>query len=121
MRPRSVSLIFGPSQQPAKGIFSSIKRLRTNDRLSYGELVALSGDFYGSPVDLYEEKPAQLAWLWEDNDLEDLRRIFKSEIAWIEDMSGAMFTRREALRKVPASIEKSGERLREALRILGSQ
>ena len=28
---------------------------------------------------------------------------------------------REALRKVPASIEKSGERLREALRILGSQ
>ena len=28
---------------------------------------------------------------------------------------------REALRKVPASIEKSGERLREALRVLGTQ
>jgi hypothetical protein len=65
-------------------IFQSIKRRRTDDRLSYGELVALSGDFYGSPSALYDEAPARLPWLWEDNDLSDLREIFEEELAWIE-------------------------------------
>ena len=65
-------------------LFLSIKRRRTDDRLSYGELVALSGDFYGSPSALYDEEPAALPWLWEDNDLSDLREVFAEELAWIE-------------------------------------
>jgi len=65
-------------------MFLSIKRRRTDDRLSYGELVALSGDFYGSPNAFYDEEPAALPWLWEDNDLSDLREIFAEELAWIE-------------------------------------
>ncbi|MBY0274349.1 hypothetical protein K2Z84_03335 [Candidatus Binatia bacterium] len=68
-----------------KSIFASIKRLHSNDRLSYGELVALSGDFYETPEELFEEKPALLPWLWEDHDLSDLRDIFGQELAWIED------------------------------------
>lgn len=65
-------------------IFVSIKRMHTDDRLSYGELVALSGDFYGSPDDLYKEKSDVLPWFWEENDLSDLREIFAEELAWIE-------------------------------------
>src|SRR5688572_11124286 len=51
--------------------------------LSYGEIVALSGDFYASPEDLFDEKPAFLPWFWEDNDLSDLREAFKPELKWI--------------------------------------
>lgn len=63
----------------------SLTRLKTEHRFSYGELVALSGDFYGSPVDLFEEEPAFLPWLWESNDLGDIRSIFDSELKWIEE------------------------------------
>jgi len=66
-------------------MFNAIKRLNSADRLSYGELVALSGDFYKTPKDLFEEKPSPVPWLWEDTDLSDLREIFGEELAWIED------------------------------------
>ncbi len=65
--------------------YHRIRRLRAKDELSYGELVALSGDFYGSPEDLFEEKPSPVPWLWEDNDLSDLREVFRAELGWIED------------------------------------
>lgn len=65
-------------------LFQSIPRLKSPQRLSYGELVALSGDFYGSPEALYEEKPSALPWLYESNDLDDLRKLFGSELQWIE-------------------------------------
>ncbi|MCW8138986.1 MAG: hypothetical protein KIT58_08800, partial [Planctomycetota bacterium] len=63
--------------------FESLPRRHAEDRLSYGELVALSGDFYGSPSELYEEQPAALPWLWEPNDLGDLRDMFRAELDWI--------------------------------------
>jgi len=66
-------------------MFTAIKRLHSDDRLSYGELVALSGDFYETPEALYEEQPAALPWLWEDRDLSDLREMFAQELGWIED------------------------------------
>src|SRR6266542_20322 len=65
--------------------FASITRLAGKNTFSYGELVALSGDFYGSPSELYEEKPSSFPWLWESNDLSDLRESFEKELAWIRD------------------------------------
>jgi hypothetical protein len=60
-------------------------RRRAGDvALSYGEIVALSGDFYASPQALFDEKPSPMPWLWEDNDLSDLRKIFKTELDWIK-------------------------------------
>lgn len=67
------------------GTFSRVVRLAEKDAFSYGELVALSGDFYGSPSELYEERPAAFPWLWERNDLSDLRETFEDELRWIED------------------------------------
>ena len=66
-------------------IFSSIARRDKQQQLQYGELVALSGDFYESPDALFDEKPSPLPWLWEANDLSDLRAIFAKELKWIED------------------------------------
>lgn len=62
-----------------------IRRHDGGESFSYGELVALSGDFYGSPKELFEEQSSVLPWLWEDKDLSDLREIFKEELTWIED------------------------------------
>ncbi|MFN7131478.1 MAG: hypothetical protein ACK4N5_05305, partial [Myxococcales bacterium] len=64
--------------------FEAVRRRHGEERFSYGELVALSGDFYRSPEELFEEKPAPLPWLWEDNDLSDLRKMFDEELKWIE-------------------------------------
>jgi subtilisin family serine protease len=51
----------------------------------YGELVALSGDFYRSPADLYWEKPGAIPWVWEDNDLRDIREAFAKELQAIRE------------------------------------
>lgn len=67
----------------ADATFASVKRLAGNDTFSYGELVALSGDFYGSPRELYVERPSQLPWLWESNDISDRRESLEKELAWI--------------------------------------
>ena len=56
--------------------------------LSYGEIVALSGDFYASPEDLFDERPALVPWLWEDNDLSDLQAAFAAELKWIRGARG---------------------------------
>lgn len=66
-------------------LFTTIQRQNGADTLRYGELVALSGDFYESPSELFEEKPSPFPWLWEDNDLGDLRELFAAEMRWIED------------------------------------
>jgi hypothetical protein len=68
----------------SKDLFAAIRRAHGREELQYGELVALSGDFYDSPQALFEEQPAALPWLWEDNDLSDLREIFQQELQWIE-------------------------------------
>jgi hypothetical protein len=68
-----------------EGIFEGIARQDRRELLQYGELVALSGDFYASPEALFDETPSPLPWLWEANDLSDLRKIFARELAWIED------------------------------------
>jgi hypothetical protein len=65
-------------------LFASIARRDGVEELRYGELVALSGDFYESPEALLEERPSALPWLYEGNDLSDLRRYFADELAWIE-------------------------------------
>ncbi|MGC4120949.1 MAG: hypothetical protein QM765_41515 [Myxococcales bacterium] len=65
-------------------LFKSIKRLKSPEPLAYGEIVALSGDFYEEAEDLYEEKPSPVPWLYEGNDLSDLREVFQGELAWIE-------------------------------------
>jgi len=65
-------------------IFDSIARRDDRELLRYGELVALSGDFYESPEALFDERPSPLPWLWEANDLSDLRSIFQHELDWIE-------------------------------------
>jgi len=66
-------------------LFSAIPRRDGRERLQYGELVALSGDFYETPDALFEEQPSPLPWLWQSNDLSDLRAIFDDELRWIED------------------------------------
>jgi hypothetical protein len=67
------------------GLFESIARKDGREVLAYGELVALSGDFYESPEALFDEKPSPLPWLWEANDLSDVRAVFARELSWIED------------------------------------
>lgn len=65
--------------------FASIPRQDERESLQYGEIVALSGDFYETPDELFDEKPSPLPWLWESNDLSDLREIFGKELHWIEE------------------------------------
>lgn len=79
-----VALARGRGVDVDVGAFRAIRRRRTAEVFEYGELVALSGDFYGSPELLWSEKPAAIPWLWEDNDLSDLRQTFDVELAWIE-------------------------------------
>ncbi len=64
-------------------IFDAIARRDGRELLQYGELVALSGDFYPSPEALFEETPSPLPWLWEDNDLSDVQEGFRKELCWI--------------------------------------
>jgi hypothetical protein len=64
-------------------LFDAIAR-RDGEVLRYGELVALSGDFYETPEALFDERPSPLPWLYEGNDLSDLRRYFADELRWIE-------------------------------------
>lgn len=61
-----------------------ISRRDRTEAFRYGELVALSGDFYASPGDLYYEKRAALPWLWEKNDLSDIRAGFAKELEAIK-------------------------------------
>jgi hypothetical protein len=63
--------------------FGTFKRTRAKEALTYGEIVAFSGDFYESPGDLFHEKPSPLPWLYESNDLDDLREALGHETNWI--------------------------------------
>lgn len=66
-------------------LLRQIPRQSSDEVLEYGEIVALSGDFYETPEALFEERPAPLPWLWEDNDLSDLRELFEAELDWISE------------------------------------
>lgn len=66
-------------------LFASISRRDGKEQLQYGELVALSGDFYETPDELFDERPSPFPWLYESNDLSDLRQIFTNELQWIEE------------------------------------
>jgi hypothetical protein len=65
-------------------IFESVPRRSGKESLQYGEIVALSGDFYGTPTELFEEKSSLIDIPGQTNDLDDLRKIFAEELAWIE-------------------------------------
>lgn len=66
-------------------LFTSIRRKGVADELHYGEIVALSGDFYETPEELFAETPARSQWLWPEHDAQRLREIFARELSWIED------------------------------------
>jgi hypothetical protein len=62
-----------------------IYRRGKSEGFRYGELVALSGDFYETPDELYWETPNAVPWLWEKTDLSDIREAFAKEIEAIEE------------------------------------
>jgi hypothetical protein len=66
-------------------IFEAIPRGHQDETLQYGEIVALSGDFYKTPTELFEEKSSLVDIPGRTNDLEDLRAIFAEEIKWIDE------------------------------------
>lgn len=63
--------------------FGPFKRRTSPEELTYGEIVAFSGDFYETPEDLFDEKPAALPWLWQDNNLGALLTSLRHEVDWI--------------------------------------
>lgn len=65
--------------------FFSLRRANRPESLSYGEIVALSGDFYASPEDLFDAKASRIPWMASGPDLADLREVFRDELQWIED------------------------------------
>jgi hypothetical protein len=75
-----------------ENLLSSISRLDDTVRLSYGEIVALSGDFYASPDELFEERPGPMSWLYEEKDLSDLQAMFDVELEWIRKDAGKTAT-----------------------------
>lgn len=62
-----------------------LHRQDKSEAFRYGEVVALSGDFYGTPDELYWETPTCIPWLWERNDLSDIRETFAREIEAVEE------------------------------------
>jgi len=79
------------AEAACKGDTAKFKMLcelpRLNDKrpITYGEIVALSGDFYGSAEELFQEKPARVSWWKGSNDLEELRKQFATELNWMAD------------------------------------
>ncbi|MFO0614714.1 MAG: hypothetical protein U0414_19160 [Polyangiaceae bacterium] len=65
-------------------LFTAIRRKHGKDLFGYGELVALSGDFYPTPAELFEETPAAIPWLFERNDVSDIRALIQKELAFVE-------------------------------------
>ncbi len=65
------------------GSFGPFQRRTAKEALTYGEIVAFSGDFYESPTDLFNEKPSSLPWNWDINDLDALREALRRELNWI--------------------------------------
>jgi hypothetical protein len=74
----------GIDPETTAALFDRVPRQTGDQTLEYGEIVALSGDFYETPEALFEEAPSPLPALWESNDLSDLRGIFDQERQWIE-------------------------------------
>jgi hypothetical protein len=69
-------------------LLQSLRNLRRpNDKgvLTYGEIVALSGDFYAHAEDLFQEKPPKLPWFKGTNDLGELRQALSNELDWIQE------------------------------------
>ncbi|HEY1694681.1 MAG TPA: hypothetical protein VGG39_21065 [Polyangiaceae bacterium] len=74
-------------------VFTSIRRRVARESLQYGELVALSGDFYESPGDLFDEKPSPFPLLSGQTDIDGLRKGFAVELDWIEAREHAVASR----------------------------
>jgi hypothetical protein len=66
-------------------LIRNLRRPNDSGVLTYGEIVALSGDFYGSPEKLFSEEPAFFPWWKGSNDLKKLRDAFSKELTWIDD------------------------------------
>ncbi|RYZ09194.1 MAG: hypothetical protein EOO73_05395 [Myxococcales bacterium] len=66
-------------------MIGSLRRPRDARPLTYGEVVALSGDFYGSAEELLLEQPAALPWWQGTNDLSALRAALGTELDWIQE------------------------------------
>ncbi len=64
--------------------FGPFRRRFAPEVLTYGEIVAFSGDFYETPDALFDEKPSPVPWLYEQNDMSDLLGALREELAWIE-------------------------------------
>jgi hypothetical protein len=71
---------------PAKlALLRALRRPKDKRVLTYGEIVALSGDFYGTAEELFLEKPSRFPWWKGSNDLAELRDAFDTELDWIRD------------------------------------
>lgn len=68
-----------------KRMLRTLRRPKDKGVLTYGEIVALSGDFYGSAEELFLEKPPRMPWWKGANDLGRLREALSNELDWIED------------------------------------
>lgn len=66
-------------------MITNLRRPNDSRPLTYGELVALSGDFYGSAEELFLEQPAALPWWKGANDLSRLRAALATELDWIRE------------------------------------
>lgn len=69
-------------------LFQFILRQDRVEKLGYGELVALSGDLYETPEELFEETPSLLPWR-NRHDLPAIRELLSAELQWIEERAQA--------------------------------
>src|SRR5258706_4713451 len=74
-----------PNGNAALEMLRRLRRPGDGAVLNYGEIVALSGDFYGTPEELFLQKAARFPWWKGTNDLAKLRSAFESELEWIRD------------------------------------
>jgi len=73
----------------ARGIpkeFGPFARKNAREELTYGEIVAFSGDFYESPEALFNEGPSLVPWLYQETNISELLEVFRKEVDWIEEV-----------------------------------
>jgi len=78
------ALLLAGTDTKKQKLLRELRRPNDAAALSYGEIVALSGDFYGSPEELFLEKPARFPWWKGTNDLASLRKALSNELDWIQ-------------------------------------
>lgn len=60
------------------------RRGKGGDDISYGEIVALSGDFYANPDALFYQEESYLPWFFSRKDIGKLRAMIAEEVEWSE-------------------------------------